>query len=746
LQYRYEDALDNLTQVIYGDGTTKEMTYRASDNRLGTVKLASGETMTYDYTTAGQIRSQVTRNAAGVETDRVEYTYENGKVKTMSDRTGTTTYRYDTVTSALKGIDKPNGSGVEYSYDLMGRMKTLSEWTGLNKPRYITTYDYDGFGNLKSVLDPTGGLTTMKYDVVNRLEERSLPNDVKTSYEYDDLDRVKKITHTNTVTNQVLSSVTYEREGIGEPTKITREDGTYVKLKYDDSLRVEKESYYDANSVLVEEISYTYDGTGKRTSKRDRFGTENYNYKAGFQLDTISGASSENYDFDANGRLTLIERDGKTIDLEHDAGDRLAQVKNVTDNKTTQYTYDGAGNRVRAIEGSDVRQFLVAPAMGSGLESSEAIGDASGNLMRNYVYAGGNAPFMMLDANGNPTYYLMDAMGTVIGLADTTGQEVADFRYDAFGNDRGATGSAANSGNVKGDFRFQGQWLESESGIYYFRARDYDAQIGTFISRDPLDIIETEPESMNPYQFVYNNPHMYSDPTGMFSMIEVNASINIQDILREGQRQVIGQAKEYILDQARGVAGSLVQQALSPLLPDLWMTNIMDRYTPGNQGTMLDAFVRDQVCAFFGGRSGRESLVDRLWFNPEIDSAGKPHSDGFNCSSPNGEFLGNFDPRYPNPDFLFKKRGPEAYDKNPKGWLVGDIKLNMRRLHSDVTSGNKDQWLAIANWANYKNGHQYSPFTFFIVWKDNGVTGTREELQREALSKNVFMYVLSIFD
>jgi YD repeat-containing protein len=58
--------------------------------------------------------------------------------------------------------------------DLVGRMKTLSEWTGLNKPRYTTTYDYDGFGNLKSVLDPAGGRTTMKYDVVNRLEERSL--------------------------------------------------------------------------------------------------------------------------------------------------------------------------------------------------------------------------------------------------------------------------------------------------------------------------------------------------------------------------------------------------------------------------------------------------------------------------------------------------------------------------------------------------------------------------------------------
>jgi hypothetical protein len=65
---------------------------------------------------------------------------------------------------------------------------------------------------INSVLNSVDGLMAMRYDVVNRSEERSLPNGVKTSYEYDDLDRVKKIMHMNTVINQVLSSVTYDRE------------------------------------------------------------------------------------------------------------------------------------------------------------------------------------------------------------------------------------------------------------------------------------------------------------------------------------------------------------------------------------------------------------------------------------------------------------------------------------------------------------------------------------------------------
>jgi hypothetical protein len=77
---------------------------------------------------------------------------------------------------------------------------------------------------------------------------------------------------------------------------------------------------------------------------------------------------------------------------------------------------------VGAIEGSEVRQFLVAPGMGSGLNSTDLISDGSGNLISNYVYAGGASPFMMLDANGNPVYYLTDGMGS----------GVATHNYDVF--------------------------------------------------------------------------------------------------------------------------------------------------------------------------------------------------------------------------------------------------------------------------------------------------------------------------
>lgn len=50
--------------------------------------------------------------------------------------------------------------------------------------------------------------------------------------------------------------VSYERSGVGEPTKITREDGSYVLLEYDEALRVKKESYYLADGTLLDETAY----------------------------------------------------------------------------------------------------------------------------------------------------------------------------------------------------------------------------------------------------------------------------------------------------------------------------------------------------------------------------------------------------------------------------------------------------------------------------------------------------------
>src|SRR5690554_7229615 len=59
-------------------------------------------------------------------------------------------------------------------------------------------------------------------------------------------------------------------------------------------------------------------------------------------------------------------------------------------------------------------------------------------------------------------------------------------------------------------FKFNGKELDDATGMYYYGARYYDPRISIFVSVDPL-----AEQTMTPYQYVHNNPIMFTDPSRM---------------------------------------------------------------------------------------------------------------------------------------------------------------------------------------------------------------------------------------
>lgn len=76
-----------------------------------------------------------------------------------------------------------------------------------------------------------------------------------------------------------------------------------------------------------------------------------------------------------------------------------------------------------------------------------------------------------------------------------------------FGDCRNSTGTIAT------DRLFTGQRLD-ETGLYYYGARYYDAEIGRFISPDTFNLDFSYPQGFNRYSYCFNNPLRYNDPTG----------------------------------------------------------------------------------------------------------------------------------------------------------------------------------------------------------------------------------------
>ena len=56
---------------------------------------------------------------------------------------------------------------------------------------------------------------------------------------------------------------------------------------------------------------------------------------------------------------------------------------------------------------------------------------------------------------------------------------------------------------------------DADAGLFYFNARWYDADVGRFISEDPLWGSIFDPQSLNRFAYGRNNPYRYVDPTGM---------------------------------------------------------------------------------------------------------------------------------------------------------------------------------------------------------------------------------------
>src|SRR3989441_12698088 len=80
--------------------------------------------------------------------------------------------------------------------------------------------------------------------------------------------------------------------------------------------------------------------------------------------------------------------------------------------------------------------------------------------------------------------YHADGLGSIGGLTDANGNIAAAYTYDSFGNLTGSTGTVTNP------YRYTAREFDTETGIYYYRARYYLPGGGRVASEDTLGLVE----------------------------------------------------------------------------------------------------------------------------------------------------------------------------------------------------------------------------------------------------------------
>ncbi|MDZ7620186.1 MAG: RHS repeat-associated core domain-containing protein, partial [Patescibacteria group bacterium] len=165
------------------------------------------------------------------------------------------------------------------------------------------------------------------------------------------------------------------------------------------------------------------------------------------------------------------------------------------------YQYDARGRRVSKTvpdgEGSVTTVFVY---LGNQVVSEYAADALPASPERKFVYATYiDEPVVMIDRTAMGTvaagtdellFYHCNSLYSVAAVTDAAGTVVERYAYSAYGKplflDANASPLDPQATTVGNPYLFTGRRLDPETGLYYYRARMYDAELGRFMGRDPI--------------------------------------------------------------------------------------------------------------------------------------------------------------------------------------------------------------------------------------------------------------------
>jgi RHS repeat-associated protein len=545
--YTY-DALNNLKSVSQGGYLPRTFAYDSLSRLLTAANPESG-TITYGYDNASRLTTRAApkpsqTNSSVTVTTTMGYDEINRlRTKTYADSDNSTTYLAPSVTlnydqtSALgvSGLNYTIGressavvagsqAGEVFSYDKLGRAKVNSQCTPQNcsaNTVFPITYNYDLLGDMTS---GTNGMGVALNYTVNRalrltgttssLSDSNHPGTLYSSPRYNAAGSVVSTTIGNTGSS---ISETRSYDGRLRLTNIT--DGSLYTLTIPTNGYAPNSDILLANDSVNGNWTYGYDAFNRLVSANataqpytyayDRFG--NRWQQNGPHSSSLSFGGNNNrmdtYSYDAAGNLLY---DG-TTNYTYDSESRLISATN----GTSTYQYDADGRRIRktTTAGGTV-DFLYDL---SGHEMTQVT--SAGVWNRGEVYAGGRHLATYSGGAGGMTYFnFSNWLGTEharsIPGATTPCETIASL---PFGDGETTTGSCGDPSPM----HFTGKERDSESGLDDFDARYYSSQYGRFMTPDWAANATAvpyadfgNPQSLNLYGYVKNNPLSYADPDG----------------------------------------------------------------------------------------------------------------------------------------------------------------------------------------------------------------------------------------
>lgn len=486
-QFEY-DAFGNLIKITYHDGSKETRTY----DDLG--KVATGtdrseNSISYDY-----FENSRRLKAINFKDQSIQYKYGNTGLLdsvTTKDEGGQDivafVYGHDQL-GRLISVEQTIGQDrydVDYEYSPEGKPKKLEYPGGL----YAIDYVYDDHGRL-DMINGASTVVSFDYDDAGHLALKKLGNGLQQKYIRNDAGQIKKIELLRAPYDAAFSSIVYDYDDFGNVK--TETNIPLGDFGYDyDALNRLVSADYPENLELID-AAFAYDWAGNRK-------TITTDAEVAYSLIDNSNCYSQvgetELGCDNNGNLAK----DATNQYHYNQQNRLIQV-DVGEAIEIFYTYDHEGRLIR-------RQSGVVEVVSYVYDADRIIAeyDQEGNLLRRYVYHPETGDLIRMTVIGLGDYYfLMDLNGSVMGVADESGNVVERYAYDAFGRFviQDANDQSVQVSSVGNPYYFKGMRFDSTTGLYIDGCRHYHPGLGRYLQPDPkgYDILG------NPYTYMNNNP------------------------------------------------------------------------------------------------------------------------------------------------------------------------------------------------------------------------------------------------
>ena len=400
-----------------------------------------------------------------------------------------------------------------FTYDAAGKLVSATE-TEDNYGTYIYTYEYDLMGNRTYMEKTLNGTVAewhkYEYNESNQLVSEQLYNGKKTT------------------------SLAYTYDADGNRITETGKVGTdKVEKTYEYTVENRLAAVHDGDELL---LAAAYDGDGNRVFLL------NYNLHTDDDWKGNSGnGNGNNKDNSGSGN----NGNGNSGNNGNGNGNGKGKGNNKKNSKSWGTDDAGYGNATNAEENNSQNQCgilfpvqeevsateadLIARIKTTGKEKNyeliEYLNDVNrehaevlveqninGKTDTSYIYGAeinGGFDRISLDRfDGSTGYYLYDARGSVSGITNEEGQVYQSYRYSVTGE------ITFGAPQYENEYTYNGESYNPNIESQYLRARYYCVVTATFLTEDSYLGNQTEPLTLNRYNYCVSSYLNYTDPSG----------------------------------------------------------------------------------------------------------------------------------------------------------------------------------------------------------------------------------------